>query len=239
MNPAPISCVIVDDEQYAINVLAHFIQETPSLLLLKTFTRSPEALDWLMDNPVDVVFLDVSMPKLSGIDIAQALQGRAKVVLCTAHAEFGAESYNHAVVDYLLKPVEYARFLQAVQKIKESRLYKQPPVTEPLMDFILIPTEGRGRMAKVNFNEISYISANKNYLYIHLRTGLLRTLLSMKEVEQRLPRNLFLRVHNSYIVSINKIKQLDQHAIMLHGHAETIPIGATYRDIVLQQLNRE
>jgi two-component system, LytTR family, response regulator len=239
MNPAPLTCIIVDDEQYAINVLVRFINETPALKLLQTFTSSPAALSWVMDNPVDIVFLDISMPKLNGLEFAKTIQGRAHIILCTAHAEYGAESYNHNVADYLLKPVEYPRFLQAIQKIKENIQAKQAPPDFFSPDFILVPAEGRGRMLKINYEDIYYIAAAKNYLHLHTRNGLVRTLMPMKEAEQKLPVNRFLRVHHSYIVSVSKIKHLDQYAISLHNHAETIPIGAAYRAAVLKKLQHK
>lgn len=237
MTPSIQTCIVVDDEQYAIDVLAHFINETPTLKLLNTFTSSPEALTWCMDNPVDIVFLDINMPKITGIEFARQIKDRSMVILCSAHSEYGVESYNHNVIDYLLKPVEYPRFLQSIQKAKGMVQNQNTVVPMPILDFILLPAEGRNRMIKVNHSEIYYVSGAKNYQNIHLRDQVIKTLLSLKDIENKLPGNRFLRVHNSYLVAIDKIKALDHYNIILHHCAETIPISASYKDAVLEQLN--
>jgi two-component system, LytTR family, response regulator len=237
MNPAILTCIVVDDEQYAINVLEHFIKETAALKLLKTFTSSPDALTWCMDNPVDLVFLDINMPKLTGIEFAKQLKDRSMVILCSAHSEYGVESYNHSVIDYMLKPVEYSRFLQSIQKAKERISGKTVTAPLPGMDFILLAADSRNRMIKVNHSEIYYLSASKNYLNVHLRDPVIKTLMPLKEAESKLPGNKFIRVHNSYLVAIDKIKFLDNYNITLHHCAEAIPISATYREAVLELLN--
>jgi two-component system, LytTR family, response regulator len=234
MNPATLTCIVVDDEQYAIDVLEHFIKDTPGLSLLKTFTHSPEALAWALNNPVQLVFLDISMPKLNGIEFAKQVKGRTMVILCSAHSEYGVESYNHNVIDYLLKPVEYPRFLSAIQKVKEQ--YGKT-VAAPEMEFIMLSAEGRNRMVKVDYDDIYYIVSAKNYLYFHLRDQAIKTIMTFKEAEIKLPRNRFLRVHNSYMIAVDKIKHLDNYNITLQLPETAIPIGPSYRDVVFEQLN--
>lgn len=236
MSAQPLSCIVVDDEQYAVDVLAKYISQTPSLKLLKTFTSSSEAMSWCMDNPVDLLFLDISMPEISGIEFARTIKDKAMVVICSAHSEYGVESYNHNVIDYLLKPVEYSRFIQSAQKAKDlAKIKVITPVT--VQDFILLAADSRSRMVKVNFSDIYYIESARNYSHFHLRTQVVKTLLSLKEVEAKLPPNLFLRVHNSYLVSINKIQFLDNYSIVLHDCQKTIPISTRYKDHVLRTLS--
>lgn len=237
MNPKILSCIVVDDEQYAIDVLAHFIKETPALKLLATFTDPREAMNWTTENNADIVFLDINMPKLSGLDMARYLKDQSMVILCSAYSEYGVESYNHDVVDYLLKPVEYPRFLQAIKKARELSAQKTEKRPTPELDFILISTEGRNRMLKINHSEIYYLSAAKNYLDIHLRDQVVKTLMPLKEAEAKLPHGKFIRVHNSYLVATDKIKYLDNYTIVLQHCPEPIPISASYRKQVLELLN--
>jgi two-component system, LytTR family, response regulator len=234
MNPVTLTCIVVDDEQYAIDVLEHFIKDTPGIKLLKTFTNSPEALDWALNNLVQLVFLDISMPKLNGIEFAKQVKGKTMVILCSAHSEYGVESYNHNVIDYMLKPVEYPRFLTAIQKAKE---YFGKTAVAPELDFIMLSSEGRNRMVKVNYDDIYYIASAKNYLNFHLRDQVIKTIMTFKEAESKLPRNRFLRVHNSYMVVVDKIKHLDNYNITLQHSETAIPIGPSYRDVVFEQLN--
>lgn len=236
MSPQPLSCIVVDDEQYAIDVLARYINQTPSLKLLKTFTNSSEALSWCMDNLVDLFFLDINMPEISGIEFARHMKDKAMVVICSAHSEFGVESYNHNVIDYLLKPIEYPRFMRSVQKAKEQSQNKNNNAA-PAQDFILLAADSRSRMIKVNYSDIYYIESSRNYLHFHLRAQVIKTLMSLKEAEAKLPPNRFVRVHNSFLVAIDKIQFLDNYSVVLHDCPEPIPISAGYKDLVFQALN--
>lgn len=237
MNPKILSCIVVDDEQYAIDVLSHFIKETPALQLIATFTDPRDALNWTSENHADIVFLDINMPKISGLDLARTLKDQSMVILCSAYSEYGVESYNHNVVDYLLKPVEYPRFMMGVQKAREKMAQKTEKKPVPERDFILISSESRNRMIKINHCDIYYLSAAKNYLNIHLRDQVVNTLMSLKEAEAKLPHGKFIRVHNSYVVATDKIKFLDSYNIVLHHCTEPIPISASYRKQVLELLN--
>ena len=138
-----INCLVVDDEQHAIDILKHYIGQTPFLQLIASTTNPMEALQIVNEQPIELIFLDVQMPELSGIDFIKAIQGKAKVILTTAYSEFALESYELDVVDYLLKPIRFARFLQAVQKVAKegSDVVKEEPDTEVEDDYIFVKTE--------------------------------------------------------------------------------------------------
>ncbi len=161
-----INCLIVDDEQHAIDILVHYVAQTPHLNLVGTTTNPIEALQLVTTQNADLVFLDIQMPELSGIDFIKALNGRVKVILTTAYSEFALESYELDVVDYLLKPIRLPRFLSAVQKaVNELKDKTEGKETEE-EDYIFVKTESKGKLLKINLEDIDYIEGMKNYVGI-------------------------------------------------------------------------
>lgn len=233
-----ISCIIVDDEQPAIDVLVNHVGQTPMLQLDATFTNPIEALHYISGKDIQLVFLDVQMPELSGIDFVQALNGKSNVVLTTAYSEFALKGYDLNVVDYLVKPIRFARFLQAVQKaterISEKKEPAQPAAEE---DHIFVKTGTKGELQRVNFDDIDYIEAMKNY--IAFNSGNRKTLVyaSMKEIEDHLPRSRFIRVHKSFIIPIQKITGIKGNAILLKGVNAEILIGDSYKAELMQHIH--
>jgi two-component system, LytTR family, response regulator len=235
--PKPLlSCIVVDDEPPSIALLEDYIKNTPSLQFQESFTNPLEALARLGQNEVDLVFLDISMPELNGLDFARMVKGKTMVILCTAYPEYGAESYAHDVTDYLLKPIEYVRFLGAVQKALGTVRQKAEP-TGGATDFIMVTGTGRYNKIKINFSDILYISSLKNNITFHLVNEAKVALLTLKEAEAMLPANRFVRVHLSYIVCIDKILRLDNASIKLMQCNDTIPIGPAYRKGLMDALN--
>lgn len=234
-----LKCIVVDDEPPAIKLLEGHIRKTPSLKWLKSFTNPLEALNWLAHNPVDLIFLDISMPQLNGLEFAKMMQGKTRVVLCTAYREYGADSYEYGVIDYLVKPISYTRFLNAVQKTLE--VLSQPGVQEALPQtddhFLMVSIPGRYNKYKVNFDELIYVTANKNHVAFHFEKESKMALLTLKEVEAKLPPRLFIRVHHSYIVSIRRINRMDNNTITLKNCPEIIPIGPAYKEQLFAVLN--
>ncbi|MGZ3837657.1 MAG: LytR/AlgR family response regulator transcription factor [Flavisolibacter sp.] len=225
-----INCLIVDDEQHAIDILAHYISQTPHLHLAGTATNPIEALRQVHDQEVDLVFLDIQMPELSGIDFIKALNGAARVILTTAYSEFALESYELDVVDYLLKPIRFPRFLTAVQKVmtegKEKGEEKDP---DPSEDYIFVKTESKGKLLKINLDEIDYIEGMKNYVAIYCAGQKTLVYTSMKELEERLPRKQFIRVHKSFIIPIGRITGLEGNLVRLQQVKAEILIGESYK----------
>jgi DNA-binding LytR/AlgR family response regulator len=236
-----ITCFIVDDEQGAIDILRTFIEKTPFLSLVGSTTNPLEALNALQHEAVDLLFLDIHMPQLSGLDLMRLLRGQTKVILTTAYSEFAVEGFELEALDYLLKPVAFERFLKAAQKALNASMAPaarwQPEETPA--DYIFVKTESKGKMSKVNFSEIMYVEGMKNYVAIHTHEGQVITLLNIKDLEERLPSKRFMRVHKSYIVSLDKIQALDGNQIFFKGLKAHVPLGDTYRSAFFEALQEK
>jgi two-component system, LytTR family, response regulator len=235
-----IKCLIVDDEQHAIDILTHYISQTPFLQLAASTTNPIEGLQIINEQKIDLIFLDIQMPELSGLDFIKAIHGKAKVILTTAYSEFALESYELDVVDYLLKPIRFPRFLQAVQKVAKEA---PEPAKEPLDhspfrqlaeaqgeagDYIFVKTESKGKLLKINLADIDFIEGMKNYVAIHCGEKKTLVYTSMKELEERLSKN-FLRVHKSFIIPIGKITGIEGNLLRLKNVNSEILIGENYK----------
>lgn len=223
-----ITCIIVDDEPHAIEVLDHYVKQTPHLQLAATFTNPIEALQLIGKQKIDLVFLDIQMPEISGIDFIKTIQGKSKVILTTAYSEFALEGYDLYVVDYLLKPIRLPRFLAAVQKaVEQINAANENSAAED--DYIFVKTESKGKLLKINLADIDFIESMKNYVAIH--RGGQKTLVytSMKELEERLPKKHFLRVHKSFIIPIPRITGIEGNLVRLQNVAAGVLIGENYK----------
>lgn len=233
----PINCLLVDDEQGALDILTHYVNKTPFLNLTAACLGPMEALDKVYTESVDLVFLDIHMPELSGIDFIKLLKGRAKVILTTAYAEYALEGYELSVVDYLLKPISFDRFLKAAHKAREViESHSSPPAapaspvpasTPDEEDHIFVKVDSR--VQKVRFQDILYVEGLGNYVSIFTPTERIVSLLTMKDVEERLPERLFMRVHRSYILSLDRIIYIEGNQVFIDKKT-SLPLGETYRD---------
>jgi DNA-binding LytR/AlgR family response regulator len=233
-----ISCLVVDDEQSAVDLLCAFIRKTPFLTLAGATTNPLEALSLLQAQPVDLLFLDIHMPQLSGLDLMRLLPGGTRVVLTTAYSEFAVHGFELEALDYLLKPIAFERFLKAAQKARPAAAplpIAAPEATAPA-DYIFVKTESKGKMTKVDFADIVYVEGLKNYVSIQTLDDRVVTLLNIKDLEERLPARHFMRVHKSYIVSLDKIRALDGNQIFLKGMNTFVPLGDTYRAAFFEAL---
>jgi DNA-binding LytR/AlgR family response regulator len=233
-----INCIIVDDEQHAIDILVHYVGQVPHLNLVGTTTNPMEALPMVSSQKVDLVFLDVQMPELSGIDFIKAIKGKAKVILTTAYSEFALEGYELDVVDYLLKPIRFTRFLQAVQKVATQAEQATPTVQDD-DDYIFVKTESKGKFLKINLADIDYIEGMKNYVAIHCGAKKTLVLTSMKELEERLSKQQFMRVHKSFIIPINKITGIEGNQVLLKGVNAEILIGDSYKPELMEMVKNK
>lgn len=226
-----INCLIIDDEQHAIDVLTHYINQVPFLQLEAASTNPIEGLQLLNSRKIDLIFLDIQMPELSGLDFIKAINRECKVIFTTAYSEFAAEGFELEAVDYLLKPVSMPRFLKAVQRAANLIIpaVSAPAVEDMEDDYIFIKTESKGKVLKINFRDIDYIEGMKNYVAIHYNGQKTMALLNMKDLEERLPKKLFARVHRSFIVCINKIAAVEGNSIILNNVNAEILLGDTYR----------
>ncbi|MFI5185870.1 MAG: LytR/AlgR family response regulator transcription factor [Chitinophagales bacterium] len=225
-----INCIIVDDEQHAIDILDHYVKQTPHLHLVASFTNPIEALQLLGEQKIDLVFLDIQMPELSGIDLIKAIQGKSKVILTTAYSEFALEGYELYVVDYLMKPIRLARFLAAVQKaVEQINAGNETQQEKTEDDYIFVKTESKGKLLKINLADIDFIESMKNYVAIN--RGPQKTLVytTMIELEERLPKKQFIRVHKSFIIPISRITGIEGNLVRLKNITAEILIGENYK----------
>ena len=233
-----MTCIIVDDEQHAIDVLKHYVQRIPSLELLASFTNPLEAMQLLNERSVDILFLDIQMPELSGLDFAKAIQGQSKVILTTAYSEFVTEGFELEVADYLLKPVPFPRFLKAVQRLQQAPAAQLPQAEEEDRDddYFFVKTELKGKMLKINYRDIDYIEGMKNYVAIYHDSVKTLALLNMKDLEDKLPARYFMRIHRSYIIALEKIVAIEGNRVLLRKVREGILLGETYKPAFLERM---
>ena len=236
-----LSCLIVDDEQSAIDLLKIYIEKTPFLKLVASTTDPREVLGLLQQHKIDLIFLDIHLPHISGLDLIKVISANTKVIITSAYSEFAVEGFENEALDYLLKPIPFGRFLKAAQKALNASSRAQiilPPV-EKEDDYFFLKTDTKGKIVKINFHEIYYVEGMKNYLSVYTKEDRVITLLSMKEIEERLPRQLFMRVHKSYIIALDKIKAVDGNHILLKDVQPSIPLGETYRFAFFQALQEK
>lgn len=217
-----INCLVLDDEEHAIDVLRHYIEQTGTLRMVAGCNDPVQAFQLLREQPIDLIFLDIHMPKMSGLDLARNIDKKFKVVLCTAYPDYALEGFELDVLDYLVKPIPLARFMKTVQKAAEC-------FAAPADDFIVVKTGTRGSMAKINIGDILCIEGMKNYVAIHHDNQKTLALLSMKELEERLPSGAFMRVHRSFIVSVRHITAIEGNEILLRGVSPRVLLGESYR----------
>lgn len=237
-----IRCLVVDDEPLALHILEDYISKVPFLQLVKATTNPIEALTLVQDGGIDLVFLDVQMPELTGLQFLKISNGKAKVILTTAYPQYALEGYELDVVDYLLKPIAFDRFFKSAQKaqgviqpaakpaVKEE---PQPAQYDDFMsDFIFVKTEHK--IQKVYLHDIMFIEGLKDYISIFTPEERIITLQNMKKMEDALPEKHFVRVHKSYIVALNKIDSIERSRISIGE--KVIPIGDTYRDLFFDKI---
>ncbi|WP_439882750.1 LytR/AlgR family response regulator transcription factor [Pontibacter sp. MBLB2868] len=223
-------CIIIDDEPPAIKVLKKYIETVPALEICGTCNNAFEALNLLTTERVDLMFLDIQMPKLIGTDLLKALPHAPKVIFTTAHKGFAVEAFELEAVDYLLKPISFERFLKAVNKA----LHINHPFTEnpaPTISFVYFRADRK--MIKVFLDEILYIECIRDYVIIHMdKERELRVKITLNHVESILPGNQFLRIHRSFIVSIHKITAFTKTDVEI-GRIE-LPIGKSFTKVFLK-----
>ena len=232
-----IRCIIVEDEMLAQQVLQSHLQKVKKLELVAICNNAPEAKDVLNKQDVDLMFLDIQLPGMTGLNFLRSLQDPPLVVLTTAYSEYAVESYEFNIIDYLLKPVSFERFCKAIDKIVDGRLFTREAKEKNSLPADHIFVKSNSKFFKVNFSEINYIEGMKDYIKIHTSEYKLVTLQTMSEMEKILPSNLFVRVHKSYIIAVAHIKSIYGNSIEMEN--ETIPIGLNYKDKVIHLINKK
>ncbi len=226
-----LTCMIVDDEPLAVELLAGFVSKIPFLDLKKKSENAVEALEYFRKHPVDLVFVDIQMPDISGIELLSKLQPRPLVIFTTAYAEYALEGFELEAVDYLVKPFLFDRFVKATEKAKQRSGYLTP--AEPLQNHIFI--RSGYETIKLNYTEIKLIEALRDYVQIHTDTRRITSLNSMKQILDMLPEEHFIRIHRSFIVPFNRVIAYNTNFVTLA--TQKIPIGPSFRKNALQKLN--
>ncbi|MDO4160661.1 MAG: LytTR family DNA-binding domain-containing protein [Prevotellaceae bacterium] len=225
-----LNCAIIDDEPLAADLLASYVAKTPELNLIGTFESALTAMKVLRDNPADLLFLDIQMPELSGLEFAKILPKETKVIFTTAFDRYAIEGYKVNAIDYLLKPISYDKFVVSVNKAMEwfSVANKQKIMSQDR--FIFVKSEYK--LVPIKFDDILYIEGLKDYIKIYLSTEKrsVMSLMNMKKMEDYLPRPQFMRVHRSFIINMSKVDLIDRGRMVI---GETfIPISESYKDVV-------
>jgi DNA-binding LytR/AlgR family response regulator len=229
-------CIAIDDEKLVLDLLTDNISQVPYLHLVKACRNAMDAIEVLQHEKIDLIFLDIQMPRLSGLQFIQTLQHPPMIILITAYEKYALESYNLNVVDYLLKPVSFERFLKACNKAKELFDLKADKMEEQLADHIFVNVEYT--LVKILFAEILYVEGLKDYIKIHLASSpkAILTKMSLKAMEEKLPGNKFIRIHKSFIIAADKITVIKRDFACI-GNQE-VPISDFYKENLSRLTNK-
>ena len=226
-----IKCIIVEDETLAQQVIQSHLQKMEEIQLMAVCNNAAEAIAALKKFEVDLIFLDIQLPGVTGLNLLRILTNPPLVILTTAYAEYALESYEFSVIDYLLKPISFERFKKAINKVFRGRLYSKIAAEKDNQTVEHIFIKSGNKFFKINFSEIIFIEAMKDYLKIHAADYTLVTHQTMTEMEKILPAKQFIRVHKSFIVAVPHIKSV--YGSSIETGKNTIPIGVSYKNIVM------
>lgn len=225
-----IKCIVVDDEPLAVSLLGSYVEKIPFFELVFSTENPILALEYIRKNEADLIFLDIQMPELSGINFMKIVGDKLKYILTTAYSEYALEGYEHNVIDYLLKPISFDRFQKSALKAQERF-----PTNETSANSYFF-VKSSGQQHKINFDEILYIESIKDYVNIKTDNQEYIVLDTLKSLENQLPEN-FARVHKSFILNLDKIEKIDVRNVFLNSGKE-IPIGETYKSEFFQKLKK-
>lgn len=235
-----IKCLVIDDERLARDYIKNYISKIPELELLGDFNSPLKAMELIKSGEVDLLFLDIQMPDITGVDFMKSLVHKPEVIFTTAYQEYALEGFNLSAVDYLLKPFSFERFFQAVNKVFD-KLENKTTSDHTAQDQVLAETtfadtyltiRADRKFYKINFDDIKYIEGQKAYVSFHTNKKRITALASLKELEESLPKDKFIRIHKSYIVAIREILSLEGNTIEVNNM--DLPVGKMYKDEVLK-----
>ncbi|MBN2414652.1 response regulator transcription factor [bacterium] len=228
-----LRCVVVDDEQGAVDILRDYIGQTPDMEMGASFRDPVEALNYITRNGVDLAFLDIDMPNLSGMQLAELLRERkVMIVFSTAYAEFAVESYEKNAVDYLLKPVPYERFLKAVERARSAARKTSPPASAGGKNIFFV--KSGSRIHQLDMDYLLFMKTDGHYVEFHSVHGTVLSRMTMDELLAGLPAGCCARVHKSYVAVLDKIETIERDHVLIAG--KEIPIGRSYREEFLKQI---
>ncbi|MDE1206484.1 LytR/AlgR family response regulator transcription factor [Tenacibaculum larymnensis] len=225
------TCVIVDDEPIAREILESFIDKTPNLELISSCKNAMEALQVAQTENIDLFFLDINMPEITGLSLAKIINNKSQIIFTTAYRDYAVDGFNLSVIDYLLKPIAFDRFLQAIQKVTNNNM-KISIENDNKKDFMFVRADRK--MVKINFKDILYIESLGDYVKVFTNNDTVITRETISNFQTTLPSDCFIRVHRSYIVSISKISSYTNEYIEIAK--KTVSISRSYKESVLQKL---
>ncbi|HTH57977.1 MAG TPA: response regulator transcription factor [Cyclobacteriaceae bacterium] len=231
-----IKCIIIDDEPLARRILKEYISKIPTLVLEGDYASPLKASEAILKNPVDVMFLDIQMAEISGIDFLKSLTSRPYVIITTAHAQYALDGFELDVVDYLLKPFNFTRFLKAVNKL--SNLLEKtnsPPVQTPSQESFLFIKDGT-KLVKIDLASLLFVEGLGDYVKLVSKGKTITSLQTLKKLETQLP-NYFIRIHNSYIISLKALDAIQHNNVQIGDHL--LPIGITYKKTFFDTIQKE
>ncbi|QEC77247.1 LytR/AlgR family response regulator transcription factor [Mucilaginibacter ginsenosidivorax] len=224
-----LKCIAIDDEPLALKLIAGYVARFPFLQLLNTFEDAISGAEFLKNTPIDLLFIDINMPDITGIDLVRALKVKPMVIFTTAYKNFAFEGFELEAIDYILKPIDFKRFEKAVEKAVDYHQYKTRPAAEQAEESLYVYSEYR--MVKVDLNTIEYIESMEDYIKIHVTNAkTVLTLMPLKKVLEKLPADKFQRIHRSYIVPVNKIRSIQNRKVKLTDIE--LPVSESYLDFV-------
>lgn len=237
-----LTCIAIDDEPLALEIITAYIEKVSFLKLIRTFDNAIDSIDFIKNNKVDLMFLDIQMESLSGIQLIHALKERPAVIFTTAYDRYAVEGFELDAADYLLKPISFERFVKSVDKVynkiishRNGQDVQEPQGREITDDFIFVKTENR--LQKVALSEILFIEGQGDYLKVVTTNARIMTLQNFRKFEETLPQENFIRVHKSYLVAMNKIESISRNRIKIGN--TLIPVSDTYKDAFYEAIGKK
>ncbi len=222
-------CIVLDDEQHSVDILTDYIEKTPNLDMIASFKNPIDAIPLIHSQTIDIAFIDVQMPNLTGLQFLKLLNSNTKVILCTAYSEYAIDGYELNVIDYLLKPISFDRFLRSIQKSEmNSPAIAQNKGTESEDEYIFVKAEAKGKYIKINLKDILFIEGLGNYQKIQTTDNQVVCQLKMRNLEEQLAAYNFKRIHKSFLVPLHKINLIEGNKVHINQHK--IPIGDNFKD---------
>lgn len=233
----PITCIIVDDEPPAIRILQKYVEQLPGLDCVATTTRAIEVLQLVEKHQPDILFLDIQMRDLTGIQLSSIIKDKARIIFTTAYPQFAVEGFELNAIDYLLKPISFNRFITAVEKARViiSQTGTKQAASALEEEYFFIKTDGKNKFKRVAIADIFYIESIKNYIIIHTQEEQIVTYNTLKYFEENLPESLFIKIHKSFIIALNKIQKTDNNEVWLLQ--KNLPLGDTYKNMFFTKIN--
>ncbi len=226
-----LNCIVVDDDEMSRKVVVHFIEKAKFLQLSKEFDNAIDAAQYLDEEHVDLVFLDVQMPKMSGMEFIQALEKDVEIILITSERKYAVEAFEKKVTDYLVKPINYLRFIQASEKAQANVESKRAAAVQRKEFYV----RADSKIHRIPYDKILYVEALADYIIIQTENRKNIVHFTMKGIVDRLPDDEFVRIHRSYIINLDKIESLEDNSLVIGD--KYIPIGASYKEALLNRLN--